>query len=380
MLSERVSRIGESPTIRIVGLANELRRQGADVISFGVGEPDFGTPGHICDAAKRALDLGETRYTPSAGIPELRDAIASKLRDENQLDVASEDVMVSAGGKQILFEACMALLDDGDEVILPEPAWVSYDACIKLAGARTVWLGRPPDRALDQDELQKAVTDKTKMIIVNSPNNPGGYVMDREELQMVANIAVDKDLIVFSDEIYEKIIYDKEHVSIASMSGMGERTITANGFSKTYAMTGWRLGYATAPKPILKEMMKIQGHSVTCATSFVQHGGVAALTDSVEGLEMMVKEFRARRDIIVNGLNELGFSCPMPDGAFYVFPDVSSFGTGDELAEKLLSEVHVAATPGSAFGPHCENYLRMSYATSQDRIKEGLERMAETLG
>ncbi len=374
--SELLSRIEESATLKIIAKQNEMKKKGFDVISFGVGEPDFATPKHICDAAKDALYDGFTHYTPSAGIPELKEVIAKKLRDENGIDATPSDVLVTPGAKHAIYEACMAILNPGDEAILLSPSWVTYDACIKLTGAETVWVASGETRT---DNLADAVSDKTKLIIVNSPNNPAGYVLSEDEVKTICDLAIDNDFFVMSDEIYEHITYGKNSISIAPLDGMGDRTITINGFSKTYAMTGWRLGYATAPSGILKNMLKLQQHSVSCATSFAQVGGVAALKESQDCVCEMVAEFKKRRDLVVEGLNSVGMACETPDGAFYVFPDVSAFGTGSEVAEKLLEKAHVGVTPGIAFGSFEENHIRVSYATSVENISEGIKRIGKAL-
>ena len=375
-LSERLDQIEESATLKLVAKQNEMKKAGIDVISFGIGEPDFDTPGHICDAARDAMNSGFTHYTPSAGIPELRAAIADKLKKDNGLDVSSGDVIVTPGAKHAVYEACMAVLNPGDEAILLSPAWVTYDSCIKLPGGKTVWI---PVRDDGINGLSEAITKKTKMIIANSPNNPGGYVLKEDEVRIIHDAVVDNDLYLISDEIYESIIYDCENVSFAALDDMSDRTITINGFSKTYAMTGWRIGYAAAPPKILKNMIKLQQHSVSCANSFAQVGAVAALESPQDCVLDMVSEFSKRRDIMVEGLNRIGFRCKKPDGAFYVFPDVSSFGTGTEVSAKLLKEAHVAVTPGVAFGSLEEDFVRISYATSIDNITEGLIRIEEVL-
>lgn len=371
MMSKRLDEIEESATFRIAALANKFRRDGKDVISFSIGEPDFDTPSHIKNAAKKALDEGRTHYTPSAGIPELREGIARKF-EENGLEVAPNDIIVTPGAKQAIFEAIHAVLNEGDEAVLFDPAWVSYDPCIKLAGAKPIWV---PVSEEDFKPDDFAVTKKTKMIIVNSPCNPTGAVFDRSTLNLIADIAVDHDLLVLSDEVYEKILYAGKHISIGSFEGMHDRTITVNGFSKTYAMTGWRLGYATAPPDILDAMLKLQQHSTSCATSFVQYGGIAALEGPQECVAEMVNEFKARRDLIVDGLSSLGFKCKKPDGTFYVFANVSQFGGGAEVAERLLRDAYVAVTPGIAFGSSGKDHIRISYAISQARISEGLDRI-----
>ncbi len=379
MASTRLKRMEESATIRIANIANRLNKQGADVISFSLGEPDFDTPKHICDAAAKAMFGGATHYAPSMGIPELRKTIAEKLCTENRLDVTEDNILVTPGAKQAIFEIMMSVLDDNDEAILFDPAWVSYDPCVKFAGANSVWVPTDPDNGFMPEDVSEYITAKTRIIVVNSPCNPTGGVYDRNALKQIADVAIDNDLLVLSDEIYEKIIYEREHVSIGSMDGMEERTITVNGFSKAYAMTGWRLGYACAPPEILKGLLKIHSHSVSSATTFAQYGGVAALTGDQEPVSEMVQEFRARRDILLDGLNSLGIGCKKPDGAFYAFADVSEYGTGDEVAEEMLSKAHVAVTPGSAFGESGKDFIRISYATSQSRIHEALERIESIL-
>ncbi len=376
-MSKRLEGIEESATFRVADLANKLKRAGKDVISFSLGEPDFDTPLHIRESAKKALDEGKTHYTPSAGILELRESIANKFK-ENGLEVTPNEIIVTPGAKQTIFEAIQAVLNEGDEAILFEPAWVSYGPCIKLAGAKPV--GAPINvENFKPEGFEEFVTKKTKMIIVNSPCNPTGAVFDRSNLKMITDIAMDHDLLVLSDEIYEKILYTSEHVSIGQFDGMQDRTITINGFSKTYAMTGWRLGYATAPKEIIDDMLKLQQHSTSCATSFAQYGGIAALEGPQECVTGMVNEFKARRDLIVEGLVDLGIKCKKPDGTFYVFANVSQFGNGEDVAERLLRDAYVAVTPGIAFGPSGEDYIRISYAISQAHISEGLNRMKKVV-
>ncbi|KXS42563.1 MAG: class I/II aminotransferase [Methanolobus sp. T82-4] len=379
MASSRLKRVEESATIRVANIANKLRQEGTDVISFSLGEPDFDTPKHICDAAADAMYRGETHYAPSAGIPQLRDAIAEKLRTENGLDVNGSDVLVTPGAKQAIFEIMMTVLDDGDEAILFDPAWVSYNSAIRFAGADTVWVPTDTHNDFKPLDLEEYITDKTRLIVVNTPGNPTGAVYDRDTLKNIADIAIDHDVLVLSDEIYEKIIYDREHISLGSMEGMQDRTITVNGFSKAYAMTGWRLGYVCARPDIFQGMLKIQSHSVSSATSFVQYGGLEALQGPQEPVTEMVNKFKARRDILVKGLNDIGIKCQTPGGAFYAFADVSEFGNGDEISEKLLVDAHVAVTPGSAFGESGRDFIRISYAASKERIKEGLSRIESAL-
>lgn len=359
-------------------LALQMQGEGKNVLNFSLGEPDFKTPDHICEAAKKALDRGYTHYTSSAGIAELREAIADKLQRENRVDVSAEEIIVTPGAKQAIYEVMMCLLDEGDEVILLDPAWVSFEAMVKIAGGRPIWVKRLDER-VDYQTLESAVSRKTRMIVINSPNNPVGYVLSEQELKEIADFACDHDLLVLSDEIYEKIIYDRAHVSIASLEGMRERTILINGFSKTYAMTGWRIGYAAAPTEILAGMLRIQQHSVTCASSISQFAALAGLMSAQDCVEMMVAEFKKRRDVIVQRLNGMGLPCLNPEGAFYVFTNTAAYGTGIEFTNRLLEEAAIIVTPGSAFGRAGTEYVRFSYATSMQNILEGMDRIEELL-
>jgi len=379
MTAKMLQKIIESATLRISNLASELKSQGKDIISFSLGEPDFATPSHIIDAVKASLERGDTHYTPSPGIPELRKAIAQKLKNDNNIEIKPGSIIVTPGAKQAIFEVMLSVLQEGDEAILFDPAWVSYDPCIMLTGAKTVWVPTDADKSFTPVNLAEYITKKTRIIVVNSPCNPTGGVYGRETLKEIADIAVDKNILVLSDEIYEKIIYDKEHISIGSMDGMQDLTITVNGFSKAYAMTGWRLGYVSAAKEIYDQMLKLHSHSVSQATSFVQYAGVVALQGDQTCVTDMVREFRGRRDLLVGGLNKLGIRCAMPDGAFYAFADVSEYGSGEKVAELLLNKAFVATTPGSAFGEAGNDFIRISYAASQDRIREALRRMEEVL-
>jgi len=284
---------------------------------------------------------------------------------------------VTPGAKMAVFAAVQALLQEGDECILIGPSWVSYEPSVAFAGGSVLW-GKVDENFMPQD-IAEAIGPRIRLIIVNSPTNPTGAVFDRGVLEEIRDLAVDHDLFVISDEIYEKIIYDHEHISIASLPGMVDRTVTINGFSKAYAMTGWRLGYLTGPKETMKWVIRLLSHSVSQATTFVQRAGVAALQGPQDDVEMMVAEFRARRDVLVRGLEELGIPCSKPGGAFYVFPDLSAYGGGDLFTERLLKEALIAATPGSAFGPEGADYVRLSYATSQNRIHQALERIEKIL-
>ncbi|HEY3274418.1 MAG TPA: pyridoxal phosphate-dependent aminotransferase [Methanocella sp.] len=368
-MSKRLDPVEESATLKLADRTNELRKQGKDILGFNLGEPDFDTPQHIIAAAKKALDTGKTHYAPSAGVPELREAIAQKLKKDNGIDVTGKSVLVTPGAKQAIFAACFSVLDRGDEAILFEPSWVSYDACIKMSEGKTVWVKTKEDGSLYAN-LADQVTKKTKLIIINSPNNPSGAVLSPKDLKLIADVAKDHDLYVLSDEIYEKISYGVKHYSIGSM--IPERTITVNGFSKAYAMAGWRIGYITAPKAVFNNLLKVQQHTISSPTTFVQYGGVAALTGSQDCVAEMTKQFHARRDLVVKGLRDMGLKCEMPEGAFYAWPRVS--GDSEKICEELL-DYGVSMTPGSAFGPDSNDHIRMSYASSMEHIVEGLTRM-----
>ncbi len=371
-LSERISGISESATIKLIDIANRLKSEGKDVINFSFGEPDFDTPPHIVDAAKKAMEDGFTHYLPSGGLPELREAVAEKLRRENGIEASADNVVITPGAKYAIYASVISLVDDGDEVILFDPAWITYEACVRLAGGRVRWASL--------DHIPDALTPKTRLIIINSPNNPAGYVLGEDKLKEIRDLAIDHDLMVLSDEIYEKIIYDRRHISIGSFDGMEDRTVTINGFSKTYAMTGWRVGYLAAPEPVAQAVKRLQQHSTTCATSFAQYGALEALKGDQACVDDMVREFRMRRDLVVSGLQEIGIGCEMPEGAFYAFVDVSAFGGGDRVAEILLRKAHVIVTPGGSFGPESGAFIRISYATSSDRIRAGLEGIRMCLG
>ena len=379
--ARRVRSIESSPTVHIGDLIAEMKARGEKVLSLAIGEPDFPTPAHIVEAAKKALDEGYTKYTPAPGIRELREAIAEKSQKENRIPAKPENVLV-APTKHTLFMTCMALLDNGDEAIIPDPGWVSYAPMVTLAGARPV-----PVRAADEEgfvpsaaAVADAVTSHTRILMLNSPSNPAGSVYPRDDMKALADLAADRDLILVSDEIYEKILYEGDHVSPASLDGMFDRTVTVNGFSKTYSMTGWRLGWLVAPTPLFKEISKVQEHTITCATAFAQKAGVAALRGPTAPLEAMVKEFRARREIVLKALAKIeGVSTSRPSGAFYAFPRIDVPIASSALSERILKEASVAVTPGSAFGAAGEGHLRISYAASRETIVEGLRRIAEVV-
>ena len=377
--AKRVRSIESSPTVHIGDLIAEMKARGEKVLSLAIGEPDFPTPAHIVDAAKKALDADFTKYTPAPGIRELREAVAEKVQKENRIPAKPENVLV-APTKHTLFMTCMALLDTGDEAIIPDPGWVSYAPMVTLAGARPVPVHAGDDEGFvpAADAVAEAITPRTRLLMLNSPSNPAGSVYSRAETKALADLAADHDLILVSDEIYEKILYEGEHISPASLDGMFDRTVTVNGFSKTYSMTGWRLGWLVAPTPVFKEISKVQEHTITCATAFAQKAGVAALRGPTAPLQAMVKEFRARRDLVLKEIAKIdGLATYHPNGAFYVFPRFEAKIDSGTLCERILKKASVAVTPGSAFGEAGEGHIRISYAASRDTILEGLRRIAE---
>jgi len=370
-LSEKIASVAPSATIAISDKAKRMQRDGIDVISLSIGEPDFDTPRHIKDACIDALNRGETHYAPSNGIPELLNAISEKITSENHFSCIPEQVIVTCGAKDAIYEAMEAVLNPGDETILLTPAWVSYEPCVQIAGGKVVKHAVNSKTFQLDDSLLERVNDKTKMIVINSPSNPSGAVFNEKSMKLVADVCQDHDIFAMSDEIYEKLVYGKEHLSLAAIDDMAQRTITINGFSKAYAMTGWRLGYAVAPVEIIREMSKVQQHSVSQATTFAMWGGVAALNGDQQCVEDMRKEFDRRRKYIIAELNLMGYETAPVDGAFYAFVKV----TGDdmEVANRWLEKGHVAATPGSAF--YAPGWIRLSYAASMERLKEAMGRI-----
>ena len=373
-LSENIASVPPSATMAMNNKSKEMSAAGIDVISLAVGEPDFATPAHITQAAIDALNRGETHYAPSRGIPELTNAIAEKLRRENNLAYDAKQILVTSGAKDAIRITMTACLNPGDEVIILDPAWVSYDPAVKIARGKPVHHHLNENFQVDES-LFEAITDKTKMIIVNSPSNPTGSVLARSSLRLIADACVDHDLYCMSDEIYEKLVYGKEHVSIGSLPDMAERTITINGFSKAFAMTGWRLGYLAAPTSVIPYMDKVMQHSVGNVTTFSQWGGVAALTGDQTCVEDMRKEFEKRRKYVIGRLAGMGLSTAPAEGAFYAFVKVD--GDDNAIANKWLEEAHVACTPGFAFGS--PGWIRMSYAASMERLEEALDRIEKVL-
>ena len=370
-LSEKIAAVVPSATIAISDKAKKMEREGIDVISLSIGEPDFDTPQHIIDACIDALRRGQTHYAPSNGIPELLSAISEKIKNENHIPCTPQQVIVTCGAKDAIYEAMEAVLNPGDETIILTPAWVSYEPCVQIAGGKVVkHVVNPKTFQLD-DSLLERVNAKTKMIVVNSPSNPTGAVFDIKSMQLVADLCEDYDIYAMSDEIYEKMVYGKEHISLAALGDMARRTITINGFSKAYAMTGWRLGYAVAPVEIIREMSKVQQHSVSQATTFAMWGGVAALKGNQQCVEDMRWEFNRRRKYIISELNLMGYEMAPADGAFYAFVKVADDDM--EVATHWLEKGHVAAIPGSAF--YAPGWIRLSYATSMENLKEAMGRI-----
>jgi aspartate aminotransferase len=370
-LSEKVAAIASSATMDIADRAKKMAREGVDVISLSIGEPDFDTPQHIKDSCCAALGRGETHYAPSSGIPELTRAIADKYRIENHVDCGSEQVIATCGAKHAIYQAMEAVINPADEVILMDPAWVSYEPCVQMAGGRVRHYRLHEKTFQIDDTLSEKITQKTRMIVVNSPSNPSGTVFNRNSLRLVADLCEDYDLIALSDEIYEKLVYEKEHISLASIHDMRERTITVNGFSKAYAMTGWRLGYAIAPPAVARQMLKVQQHTVSHPTTFVMWGGVAALKGDQQCVEDMRSEFDRRRRYLMGALSDIGLETAPMDGAFYAFVRVP--GDDLEIAQSWLSQALVAVTPGSAF--FAPGWIRLSYAAALPRLEEALTRI-----
>ncbi|MCL1811432.1 MAG: pyridoxal phosphate-dependent aminotransferase [Methanomassiliicoccaceae archaeon] len=377
MVAKRLSGVPASGTVALSNLVSHMKLQGIDVVSFSMGEPDFVTPHNVIEACKESLDAGFTHYTPSLGIPELRKAVASKAFSDNKIHCTAKNVLITPS-KHAIYMSAVAFLDPGDEVILPDPSWVSYEADIKLARAKPKYIPTKFDDnfIINPDLIAEAITPKTKMILLNSPSNPTGSVMPCETVRAIAQIAKENNLMVLSDEIYESIIYEGKHHSIAAVHDMFDRTITISGLSKTYAMTGWRLGWAIASEANIKALDILQTHTISCCTSFAQKAAVAAITGPQDERDAMVSEFKKRRDLAVDLMREIkGIEVNVPKGAFYLFPKYNSKVKSEILCTKMLEEAHVAATPGSAFGPSGEGFFRVSYATGEEQIREGLSRI-----
>jgi len=374
---------GTETAFEVLARAKALEAKGKHVVHLEIGEPDFDTPANIKQAALRALNEGYTHYTPAAGIAQVREAVAGYVSRTRNIPVDADEVVVTPGGKPIMSFLMLAIIDEGDEVIYPNPCYPIYESMIHFTGGKPVPipLKEELDFRLDVEELGKLVTPRTKLIVLNSPHNPTGGVLPKKDMEKIAEIIEGREIYVLSDEIYSRIIYDGEHFSLASLPGMKEKVVILDGFSKTYAMTGWRLGYGVMNKDLASKITRLMVNFVSCSTAFVQMAGIEALNGPQDEAEKMVQEFRKRRDIIVKGLNEIpGVSCKLPAGAFYAFPNIKSFRRpAKEIADYLLNEAGVAALSGTAFGEYGEGYLRFSYANSIENIQEALKRMREAL-
>ena len=387
-ISKRISSISPSPTLAITAKAKKMQAEGINVIGFGAGEPDFDTPVNIKQAAKKAIDNGFTKYTPTSGIKELKEAICKKFQKDNNLAYSPEEILVSCGAKHSIFNIILTLCNENDEVIIPSPYWVSYPEMVKVVGAKSIFVKTTHDSnfKITPQQLQKAITQRTKLFILNSPSNPTGMVYSKEELVGLSEILIEKDIFCISDEIYEKIIYDSvKHISIASLGpDIKNRTIVINGASKSYSMTGWRIGYAAGPREIIQAMSNLQDHSTSNPTSISQLASVEALKGPQEDLKRMVEEFKKRRDYIVERINSMkNLSTIKPQGAFYCFVNIFEIlgkkfngkliNDSLKLTDLLLTEAKVAIVPGCVFGD--DNFIRLSYATSMENLVEGLNRI-----
>jgi aspartate aminotransferase len=378
-LANRMSRLGTETAFVVLAKAKELEAKGKSIVHLEIGEPDFDTPGNIVDAGVEALRQGWTHYGPSAGLPEFRKVIAEEVSRSRGIEVKPTEVVVTPGAKPIMFFSILALVDEGEEVIYPNPGFPIYESVINFIGAKAVpiQLREENEFRLDVEELKTLITKRTKMIIINSPANPTGGVLTHQDLKMIAELAVKNDINVLSDEIYSRIIFEGEHQSISTFPGMRERTIILDGFSKTYAMTGWRLGYGVMPDMLAEQVAKLQTNANSCTASFPQRAGMVGLTGPQGEVEKMVAEFKRRRDVMVEGLNRIaGFKCLLPKGAFYAFPNVKALNRkSQELENYFLNEAGVAMLSGTSFGAYGQGYMRLSCANSVENIKEALRRI-----
>ncbi|UCC63468.1 MAG: pyridoxal phosphate-dependent aminotransferase [Anaerolineae bacterium] len=382
-LAKRMSRLGTETAFEVLAKARALEAQGREVIHLEIGEPDFDTPANIIEAAIKALRDGHTHYTPSAGVPPFREAIAAQVAESRDIEVHPDQVVVVPGGKPVMFFVILALCEEGDEVIYPNPGFPIYESMINFVGATPVPIPLRMEKAFsfDVDEFRSLVSDHTKLIVLNSPQNPTGGVLSHADLAAVAEVALEKDVMVLSDEIYSRILYEGQFASIASIPGMAERTIILDGFSKTYAMTGWRLGYGVMPRELSPHITRLMTNSNSCTAAFTQMAGIEGLTGPQGEAYQMVEAFRQRRDVIVDGLNDVpGFKCLRPKGAFYVFPSIEGTGkTSKFLEEYLLQEAGVATLSGTSFGKYGGGFLRLSYANSVQNIEKALAWVKEAV-
>ena len=385
-LAERVSRISESSTMKVAAEADRLRREGIDVIDFGAGEPDFPTPENIKKAAIAAIDANFTKYTPTGGTVDLKKAICERHRQDYGTDYAPAECMVTVGGKHAIFNLMQVLIDEGDEVIVPVPYWVTYKDVVNYAHGKCVFVETDEDSGFtfSADTIEPYITSKTKLLVINSPSNPSGAVLSREEFERIYHLAARRGVQLLTDECYCRFLYDDQPFSIASMPGAKEQVVVAGSLSKTYAMTGWRIGFALAPKPLIDAMMKLQSHTTSNPTSVSQKAAVEALRGPQDSIPIMLAEYRKRRDYVVRRLRAVpGVKIAEPKGAFYAYPNISAaFGQGIDSAmkfsERLLSEAHVAVVPGEAFGT--QEHVRIAYATSMKELERGLDRIAQFIG
>ena len=381
-LARRMSRLGTETAFEVLNKARALERQGRNIIHLEIGEPDFDTPSNVVEAAVDALHKGWTHYGPSAGLPDLRQTIAEYVSRTRGVKVAPEEVVVVPGGKPIIFFTILSLIDEEDEVIYPNPGFPIYESMINYVGGKAVPIQLREDRdfSLDVNELASLITKRTKLIILNSPHNPTGGVMSRKETEQVAEVIGDRNILVLSDEIYSRLLFEGEHFSIMSVPGMKERTLLLDGFSKTYAMTGWRMGYGVMRADLATQITRLMTNSNSCTASFTQMAGIEALRGDQSSVDQMCAEFKRRRDVFVAGLNQIkGFSCRMPHGAFYVFPNIAQTGWKSKpLADALLEEAGVAALSGTAFGAFGEGFLRFSIANSQENLEQALDRVDQS--
>jgi len=381
--AERMSHLGTETAFEVLARAKGLEAQGKEIIHLEIGEPDFDTPANVIDAGVKAMKGGYTHYGPSAGMPEMRAAAAAYVAKTRDVSVDPAQVIITPGGKPIIFFTAMSLLDPGDEVIYPNPGFPIYESMIDYLGAKRVpiQLRESHGFAFDPDQLESLITDRTKLVIINSPQNPTGGVLPRDVLARLAKLAVERDFYVLSDEIYSQIIYEGQHESIYSFDGMPERTIILDGHSKSYAMTGWRLGFGVMPVPMAEKVGKLMTNSTSCTASFTQMAGIEALKGPQDSVRAMVKEFRARRDLIVDGLNAIaGITCHKPSGAFYVFPNITQTGKkSKDLENYLMHNAGVAVLSGTSFGEFGEGYLRLSYANSRENLSRALEKIESAL-
>lgn len=382
-LAERMSRLGTETAFEVLAKAKALEAKGQQVIHLEIGEPDFDTPRNIIDAAIKALNEGKTHYGPAAGISELREVLAEDIGKRRNIKIQPDQVVVTPGAKPIMFFTILALVDEGDEVMYPNPGFPIYESIIDFVGAKSVPypLREEKEFRFDIDEFMSLISDRTKLIILNTPQNPTGGILTESDLKAVAQVAQEKDIYVLSDEVYMNIIYEGVHHSIASLPGMQERTIILDGFSKTYAMTGWRLGYGAMPKDLAEKVVQLQINSNSCTATFSQYAGIEAIRGPQDAVYQMVAEFKKRRDVIVDGLNAIpGISCLRPHGAFYVFPNIKQLGIdGKKFADLLLEKFGVAVLSGTAFGKYGNGYLRLSYANSIPNIEKALDRIEQAV-